>query len=182
MIERFYTIFVRKLYRYFINMSTNSRLVVYYSYENNTKLIAETIAAQIGAEILRIMPKDEMTSHGFFKFVKGGFNAMRKATPELLPIEKNLNDYETIFIGAPVWAGTHAPAMHSFLTQNKIENKKIALFAVCDGGPGHTLVDMKTLLPNNEIIGEKEFIKVLPNREASINLTNEWVNQIIGTR
>ncbi len=45
-------------------------LVVYYSYEGSTRLIAETIADTLKADILTLKPLEEMTSKGFLKFFK----------------------------------------------------------------------------------------------------------------
>ncbi len=48
------------------------KLVIFYSFEGNTKLIAENIAQAIGADLLELKPKKKMKSKGFMKFVWGG--------------------------------------------------------------------------------------------------------------
>jgi len=49
--------------------------VVFYSFEGNTKLISESIAEAIGADLMEIKPQKEMRSKGFMKFVWGGRNS-----------------------------------------------------------------------------------------------------------
>ena len=53
-------------------------LIVYYSYEGNTKIIAETIGKSIEADIMELKPEKEMTSKGFMKYVWGGRAAVMK--------------------------------------------------------------------------------------------------------
>jgi flavodoxin len=62
-------------------------LVVYYSLEGNTRFIAENIAAEIGADIFALKTKKKLPG-GFLKYIIGGFQAVSKKTPEILPIEK----------------------------------------------------------------------------------------------
>ena len=64
-------------------------LVIFYSFEGSTKFIAQTIANEIGAELLEIKPEKEIVSHGFMKYVWGGKQAVMKEKPALLPFDKN---------------------------------------------------------------------------------------------
>ena len=157
-------------------MSSKS-LIIYFSHENNTKLIAETIAETIGCQIQRITPKEEI-SRSFFKYFTGGYQAMFKKKPEIESFEHDPMNFDNLIIGSPVWAGTHAPPIHTFLEGNNINGKKIALFTCCDGGPGHAINDMKILLPGNEIISENIFTKVNSNKETSIEQARNWINSI----
>lgn len=43
------------------------KLVVFYSFEGNTKFLAEAIANEIKADILELKPKKEIKTKGFFK-------------------------------------------------------------------------------------------------------------------
>jgi len=46
--------------------------VVYYSFGGNTRFIAESIAEAVGADLLEIKPKKELSSKGFMKYLWGG--------------------------------------------------------------------------------------------------------------
>ena len=54
------------------------KIVIFYSFEGNTKLIAENIAKTIGADLLELKLKKEMKSKGFMKYFWGGKAAIMK--------------------------------------------------------------------------------------------------------
>lgn len=47
-------------------------LVIYYSHDGNTHLIAQVIAEATGADTLKLKPTREVASQGFAKFFWGG--------------------------------------------------------------------------------------------------------------
>ncbi len=150
-------------------------LVIYYSLEGDTKLIAEAMAQATGAELLEVKPKVDIESKGFMKYVWGGKQAFMKDKPELLPLEKNPADYDFLIIGTPVWAWTVSPAIRSFLSDNKIAGKKVALFCCCGGQKGKTFNEMKMLLAGNTILGEIELREPLKhNKEADAEKAAQW--------
>lgn len=154
-------------------------LIIFYSFEGNTKLIAEKMAHAIGADIAELKPQKEIRSKGFMKYFWAGKQVMFKQRPALEKLEKDLKDYDMIFLGSPVWAGTFAPAVRSFLENHDLENKKIALFCTCGGNQGRTFNEMKSMLSNNEILGEKEFVKILEGKEQKISEAIDWAKAII---
>ncbi len=150
------------------------KLVVYYSFEGNTKLIAEHIAKTINADILELKPKIEIRTKGFMKYLWGGKQAMMKTKPELLPFDKNVQDYDILFIGTPVWAWTYAPPLNTLFTSYRIADKKIALFCCHGGGKGNIFDKMKKALKNNQILGEIDFQDPLKNNtNANIQRTRK---------
>ena len=76
------------------------KLIVFYSFDGNTKLIAENIADEIGADLLELKPVKEITRNNFMKIFAGGKQAMTKAEPELLPFSIKPEDYDLILIGS----------------------------------------------------------------------------------
>ncbi len=134
-------------------------LVIYYSFEGNTRFIAQEIAQGLGADILELKPKYELKAHGFMKYVLGGRQVCFGKRPELLPLEKQPEEYDLLFIGTPIWAWNYTPPLNTFFSQVKLKNKKIALFCCCKSQPGKTLETMEQRLKGNEIIGEKVFFQ-----------------------
>lgn len=125
-------------------------LVVYFSLEGNTDYVAGKIAERTGAGLLRLRPKKEYRDKGFSKFIWGGKSAIMAETPALEPYDVDLTSYERIIFGFPVWAGTFAPPLRTFVRENKeaLEGKRLASFA-CQSGAGAE----KALKKLEELIG-----------------------------
>ena len=109
-------------------------LVCYYSLEGNTKAVAERIAAEIGADLLRLEPKEDVPREGGRKFLVGGGMATFGKGCELKPYNFDKKTYDRIILGTPVWAGKTVPAMNQFLTENDISDKVWAVFTLSGSG------------------------------------------------
>ena len=133
--------------------SKNKVLVLYYSQTSNTKKVAQEIANKLGAdmeEIVAVKPYD-----GDFQATIARCNEEREQgiTPEIKPIVANLADYETIFVGYPVWYGTYALPMGAFLKQADLSGKKIVPFCTFgSGGLDSSVKDLAKAQPNAEIL------------------------------
>lgn len=157
----------------------NKILVVYYSLEGNTKLIAEAISEKLSADILRIRPKKDIDSKSRMKYLVGGKQAVTKEKPELVPYDVNVEDYNTLFIGTPVWAWTFAPSIRSFIDGVNLKGKKIAIFSCNAGSNGKTFENMKEELQGNEFLGQIEFKDPLKNhREENVEKAKKWAYDI----
>lgn len=145
-------------------------LVLYYSLEGSTEKIAKYLAEELNLDIERVRPKKEIKSKGFFKYVIGGYQATAKRKPKLNPLAHNLDDYSTIIIGSPVWAGGVSSPIYSLLKANNIKNKKIGMFYTCEGGNKKTDDLIKNLVSENNslisICSLKAVSKDLKNQKA----------------
>ena len=114
-------------------------LIVYYSMSGNTEWAAERIAGCIGADLLRLKPRKAYPSKGFRKFLWGGKSAVMAEAPALEPYSFDSAAYERIIFGFPVWAGTFAPPLRSFVKEAfagaSPEDLRFAAFA-CQSGSG----------------------------------------------
>lgn len=154
-------------------------LVVYYSFEGNTREIGEAIGKKLGADTLDLKPLKEIPQKGFMKYFWGGKMAVFGEKPPLEKINLNLNSYETIFIGVPVWASKPAPPLNTFLEEFKIENKKVALFCTFDGSMGKTFEVIKENIKGNNFISEKGFKAPSKNIEKAKMEAAEWAAKIV---
>lgn len=140
-------------------------LVVYYSLDGNTKFIAEAIASELGADILALRPKKEVPKN-FLKFIWGGRQVMLAKKPELESLDKPAGDYDLIILGTPVWVGTFAPPIRSFLAQSGLKGKKLALFCTFGGNEGKTFTELRAGLEGNEILSQIGFHQPLKYDQA----------------
>jgi flavodoxin len=128
-------------------------LVVYYSQMSNTKTVAEEIATKLGAdieEIVAVKPYDGDFDATIQRCIQEREEGI---TPEIQPLKADVAQYDVIFIGYPVWFGTYAPPVITFLNQVDLSGKKVVPF--CTFGSGGLESSMKNLAevqPNAEIL------------------------------
>lgn len=155
-----------------------STLIVYFSFDGNTKFIAEKIAETINADIIELKTSKKYPKEGFLKYFWGGKSVIFGEMPKLINNSIDLNRYETIFIGTPVWAGSYTPPIKSFIEQYKPQGKRIALFASHGGGGAEKCFEkLKGALPGNKFIGEIDFVEPKKNPEESSNRAVKWTTE-----
>jgi len=151
-----------------------SALVVYFSFEGNTKLIAEKIGETLNADVVELKTSKKYPTEGIGKFFWGGKSVVFGEKPTLTNESIDLSRYDTIIIGTPVWAGSFAPPIRSFVNDYKIVNKKIAIFASHGGGgAAKCFAKLKEALPENKFVGEIAFVEPKKNPE-SIDSAAKW--------
>jgi flavodoxin len=122
--------------------------VVYYSYSNNTRRIAEIVADKLNADLLELVPTVPYT-YNYDELVKDEEGNMdKKELIELEPFDLDLDYYDRIILGTPVWWYGISPAMRTFLTDNKeqLKDKKFYAFITNGGWIGHAVNDLKELV------------------------------------
>lgn len=123
-------------------------LVVYYSQTGATQQVANIIAKAVGADIDSVQAEIPYN---------GDFNATiarcqkEMATGEpvaLKPLTLDVANYDTLYVGAPVWFGTMALPMASWMKTAKLDGKVIIPFVTFgSGGLETTIADMKKAQP-----------------------------------
>ncbi|MBR2578087.1 MAG: hypothetical protein IKE38_04055 [Erysipelotrichaceae bacterium] len=124
--------------------------VVYYSLEGNTDHVAGVIKEKTGCDILRLDVVRQYPDKGFRKFLWGGKSAVMAESPKLLPYEFNADEYDQIIFGFPVWAGTFAPPLRSFIKENDFSGKHLSAYACQSGAGGEKALDKL-----EELLGRK---------------------------
>lgn len=118
-------------------------LVVYYSQTSNTKAVATEIATRLNADLEEIVPL-EPYENDFQATVERGKKELEEGVrPKIQPLKVNVADYDIIFVGYPVWFGTYAMPMWTFLDQVSLSGKKVVPF--CTFGSGGLESSMKDL-------------------------------------
>ena len=119
-------------------------LVLYYSLTGNTKMVAEEIASQLGADIEEVTCVSPYDTN-FQACIQRCLQEREEGTvTEINPVKADLSKYDVIFIGYPVWFGTYAPPIATFLANNDLGGKKIVPF--CTFGSGGLESSVKDLM------------------------------------
>lgn len=142
-------------------------LIIYFSLTENTDFIAKKLSKDLDAHVLEIKPTLALKKWGFLKMFIGGAQVLLNILPKIEYEKINVNDYENIIIGSPVWAGSYAPALKAFFKKEKIKDKNIGLFVCCNGGEGNTIKELKENLEGNNFLASAVFIEALKNKETT---------------
>lgn len=135
-----------------------SKLIVYFSYTNNTRTIANKIKERLNCDILEIKAVIPY-SEDYQSVVDDEQNSeASNHLPEIQDINIDLNKYDEIILGTPVWWYRPVPAIRTFLTQNDLSGKTIKPFATNAGWLGKTFKEIKTLCPNSKIENELNIV------------------------
>ena len=150
-------------------------LVIYYTRTGNAKFIAETIAAELGADIEEVI--DLKSRQGKFGWLSAGRDAMGGKETEIDQTKRTPTDYDLIIIGQPIWAGSPTPAIRTYMSKNDFSGKKVALFF--SDSAGQAVEKTKALMPNSTFIGELVLpAKEFENKEEAKRKITEWCNTL----
>ena len=147
-------------------------LVVYYSRTGNARFIAQTIAAEIGADVEEVI--DLKKRSGTFGFLSGGFDARRGKETKIAPTAKSPAGYDLVIVGTPVWGGRPAPAILTYLKKNDLSGKKVAVFFARGGKKPQAIEQTKALMPHSNCIGELSISNALANKAESEKQIAAW--------
>ena len=150
-------------------------LLVCYTRTGNSKFAAETIAAELGADMEEVV--DLKNRKGRLAFLSAGRDAMQGKLTEIEQTTKNPLDYDLIVIAQPVWAGSPTPAIRTYLKKNDLSGKKVALFF--SDGSYKAVEKTKAILPNSTFVGELALpAKEFENREEAQKRIVEWCHTL----
>lgn len=130
-------------------------LVVFFSAQNHTKNVANKIAANLDADLFEIEPVEPYTETDLDWTDSGSRVSKEHADPALQNIAlktvdvPNWNEYNTVFIGYPIWWGDSAWPVDSFVSQVDFSNKTVIPFCTShSSGLGSSDTDLAAK-PNN---------------------------------
>lgn len=115
-------------------------LVVFYSQSNTTRTVAQEIQKQLNCDIAEIECV-EPYSGDFGQTIQRWQKEQQEGTlPEIKPLDKNISDYDVIFLGYPIWGGTYAIPVATFLKNTDFAGKKLVPFCTFGSGGLNTSV------------------------------------------
>ncbi|MDO4563584.1 MAG: flavodoxin [Clostridia bacterium] len=132
-------------------------LVAYFSCTGNTKSAAEEIQNQSGADIFEIVPQEPYTSTDL-NYSNVDCRANREmnddsSRPAISGEIDNFSDYETIFIGYPIWWGTMPKIINTLLDAYDFSGKTIIPFCTSGGsGIGMSVSAIRAEEPNSKVL------------------------------
>lgn len=109
-------------------------LVVYYSATGNTKAVAEMIAEETNGDLFEIQPQDPYSDEDLNWTDENSRVAREYENEDERNVElvsttvDNWEDYDTVFVGYPIWWGIAAWPVNTFVENNDFTGKTVVPF------------------------------------------------------
>ncbi len=153
-------------------------LVVYYSQTGNTKALASVIQQSTGSDIFELELVDPYPANYNQTTERVGREQREGIAPELSQKLENIDDYDTVFIGSPIWRSTLAPPVASFIAEYDLSGKTVIPFFTSDSGTmGNSVSVIKGLVPSGVTVFDGFAVRGEDANSAQ-NTVDEWLNEI----
>lgn len=156
----------------------SKKLVAYFSASGTTAAVARILAEAAKADLYEIKPQAPYTRADLNWQDKKSRSSVemndKSFRPPLADRDAHIEDYDTIFLGFPIWWYTAPTIINTFLESYDFSGKTIILFATSGGsGFGKTAADLKVSAKGAAIRDGK----LLNGRQTRESLA-AWVNSL----
>ena len=129
-----------------------NRLIVYFSATGTTETVAKTLAAVTSGALCKITPTVSYTAADLDWNDRQSRSSVEMRTPDARPSIKethvNIDDYDTLFIGYPIWWDLAPRVINTFIESHTLTGKAIIPFATSGGsGIGNSVAQLKKAYP-----------------------------------
>ena len=133
-----------------------SKIFIYYSRSGSGDVIANKYK-ELGYDIRKVESKYKLSKNLFLACMKGGFHATIGKKPKLINFDNNIDNYEEIIIGSPIWNGRLSCPINTVLKNLNLENKTVKFVLYSGSGeaePAKKYINKN--YPNSKIVILKE--------------------------
>jgi flavodoxin len=154
-------------------------LVAHFSRSGNTSVIAGTIHRALGTDFFQIRPAQPYPEDYEDTVERARVERDRGDEPPLAERISNIDGYETIFLGFPIWGETAPPVIRSFLRAHNLSGKTLHPFVTHGGyGLGNSLAVLADHAPGTRI--EPPFVMEADQERRTLNQVRGWLGQLEG--
>lgn len=148
------------------------KLVAYFSASGVTAKVAESLSEAIGADLYEIEPKVPYTKADLNWMDKKARSTIEMHDPSFRPAiaggRDNMEDYDTIFVGFPIWWYVAPTIINTFLESYDLTGKTVVTFATSGGsGMGKTNEKLLPSCKGARLIEGKVFKRNVSKTELS---------------
>ena len=156
----------------------SKKLVAYFSASGTTAKVAKALAQAAGADLYEIKPAVPYTRADLNWQDKQSRSSVemrdKSSRPALADADANIADYDTIFIGFPIWWYIAPTIINTFLEAYDFSGKKVVLFATSGGsGFGKAVASLQPSAPKAEIIAG-EILNGDPNEKKLKSFADKY--------
>ena len=137
-------------------------LVAWFSASGVTTKVAETLATAIGADAFEIVPEVPYTQEDLNWMNKKSRSSVemndRSSRPAIRNVVENMDQYDTIFVGFPIWWYREPSIIDTFMESYDFTGKTVVPFATSGGsGLGDSYKNLQALAPGAKVINGEKF-------------------------
>ena len=156
----------------------SKKLAAYFSASGTTASVAKALSEAAEADLYEIRPQTPYTRADLNWQDKKSRSSVEmnneSSRPPLADQDAHIEDYDTIFLGFPIWWYVAPTIINTFLESYDFTGKTIILFATSGGsGFGKTIQNLVASCPG-AIIKEGKLLNGIPSSDA----LKKWVNSL----
>lgn len=157
----------------------SKKLVAYFSCTGITESVAEKLSDVVNGELYEILPKIPYTDKDLNWRDKNSRSSIEmsdnNSRPEIANKINNMEEFDTIFLGFPIWWYIAPKIINTFLESYDFSNKTIVIFYTSGGsGLGDTIEELSSSCSSNKKIVEgKRFTK-----DVSLDELKTWIDDL----
>lgn len=157
----------------------SQKLVAYFSASGVTEKVAHHLASAAQADIYEIKPKVPYTKTDLNWHDKQSRSTLEmkdlSSRPELDNHDANIENYDIIFVGFPIWWHVAPTIINTFLESYDFSHKTVVLFATSGGsGFGKTLDYLKGSVSSSTILKEGKLLHSFTSQQK----LSRWIKEL----
>lgn len=153
-------------------------LVVYFSRSGNTRVIAGQIRRARNADLFEIQLATPYPEDYEETVAQAQRETSSRYEPPLKASVTNVADYETVFVGFPIWGQTAPPVIRSFLASHDLAGKTLIPFITHGGyGIGNSLSVLAAHASRSRLLNAGFSIQADQERQTLTRVTR-WLGEV----
>lgn len=144
--------------------------------KGNTEIVAEYISELVNGKLFEIKPAREYSKNYRTCCDEAKKEFANNTRPDLKAYLDNIDAYDTIYLGYPIWWGTMPMEVYTFLEHYDFSGKIIMPFSTHEGsGLGNSVNDIKKVVPA-AIVKNGIAIRGSEAKNSKVKVEN-WINE-----
>lgn len=160
-----------------VKSTEGKTLVVYFSRSGNTRRMAQMIGEATGGELFEIRMNNPYPETYQQVVDQSRGEVASGYCPPLATRVENIDDYDVVFVGYPVWFGTIPPPVRTFLSEYDLAGKRVIPFCTSGGGGATESYKAVRELAKDATVAEGLLVGG-GSVAASGNRINDWLKRI----
>ena len=154
--------------------AASKTLVVYFSRSGNTRVIAGLLQRRLKADIVELERAEPYPADYLETVAEATRERDRAVEPALKDKVPSLGDYDTIYLGFPIWGETAPPVVRSFLKGHDLTQKTLIPFITHGGyGVGGAVSVLESHAPKAKL--KKAFVMEADQERRTMNAVLAWL-------